>query len=97
MKALNPAARAVAILLQQIAHVSTDGVRVKVLQGRFVRPTCDGTGMVELPACLFDGDMQAILRRTWRHELQHARDLLDGIDLPLEQMEARARQAELLT
>ena len=94
MTPTNTRARAVAIQLQQLAHVSTDGVRVSVLV--HCCPVCYGNARVCLPACLFDADMADILRRTWRHELQHARDLLDGLDLPIDAMEQRARRAELL-
>jgi hypothetical protein len=92
MKAINPAARKVTAVLEALAHVSTEGVTVAVLVNRV--PECWGNGRINLPACLFDPDMGDQLKRTWRHELQHARDLLDGIDLPVEEMEIRARKAE---
>lgn len=92
MKTLNNAARRVAVKLQLLAHVSTEGVQVAVLKNRV--PEAYANGRVNLPACLFDDDMEDRLGRTWRHELQHARDLLDGIDLPREEMERRARRAE---
>lgn len=93
MRLLNMAARRVAFQLQQLAHVSTDGVSVAVLKNHV--PECWANGRVNLPACLFDPDMDDQLGRTWRHELQHARDLLDGIDLPRDEMERRARIAEV--
>lgn len=94
MKALNPLARAYRPTLLALAHVSVEGVSVTILRGRYVCPTCTAAGKVTLPVCLFEPDMADQLRRTWHHELQHARDCLDGIDLPLEEMERRARRAE---
>lgn len=59
-------------------------------------PQADGRGWVFLPACLFDADMTHILPSTWRHELQHARDVLDGIadTMTVDELEKRARKAE---
>lgn len=94
MKAIGKTARAVADKLERLAHVSTDGVSVAVLRGKYQVPEAFANGRVNLPVCLFDDDMEEQLGRTWRHELQHARDCLDGIDLPLEEMECRARLAE---
>ena len=92
MKAINQKARRHKEELERLAHVSTVGVSIAVLTTR--PPEAFGNGRVNLPACLFDDDMQDQLGRSWRHELQHARDVLDGIDLPLDAMEARARKAE---
>lgn len=92
MKAINPAAKRRIGILMQLAHVKTDGVQVAVLKLRV--PECFANGRVNLPECLFDADMRDQLGRTWRHELQHARDVLDGIDLPTDEMERRARAAE---
>lgn len=91
MKCLNPLARKHRDLLQSLAHVSTDGVSVAFLK-RCV-PEAFANGRINLPTCCLDKDMAEILAKTWRHELQHARDCLDGIDLPVEQMEQRARLA----
>ncbi len=96
MKPRGKLARLHAPLLVSLAHVSTVGVTVSIVRSAYAVPCCFGNARVCLPRCLLDNDMQAQLRRTWRHELQHARDLLDGIDLPLEEMEQRARSAELL-
>lgn len=93
MKAENKRAREVESLLEALAHVSTEGVRVVILKNCF--PSCVA-GKVSLPECIFDRDMAECLRRTWRHELQHSRDFLDGVDLDCEAMEKRARQAEFL-
>ena len=92
MKAINQEARKYLHKLLVLANVSTNGVTVAVLKRRV--PEAYANGRVNLPACLFDEDMKDQLGRTWRHELQHARDLLDGVDLPVEEMERRARSAE---
>lgn len=92
MKAINQAARQVIHLLEQLAHCRTNGVTVAVLKRRV--PECFADGRINLPACLFDDDMKDQLGRTWRHELQHARDVLDGVDLSREEMELRAIAAE---
>ena len=97
MKLINPLARRLAVKLAGLSHVSTDGVSLAILVGRYAVPECFGNGRVNLPVCLFDADMEDQLGRTWRHELQHARDVLDGIDLPREEMEIRARKAEFIS
>jgi hypothetical protein len=94
MRAINKLAKANLGLLESLAHVSTEKVSVAFLKNRV--PEMVGMGRVNLPTCLLDSDMIDQLGRTWRHELQHARDVLDGVDLPLEQMEKRARMAERL-
>jgi len=96
MKPINPLARQHTAHLQGLAHVSTDGVRVAIMRSRWAVPECWGNGRVNLPVCLFDDDCPELLKSVWRHELQHARDLLDGVDLPREEMELRARRAERL-
>jgi hypothetical protein len=94
-KPINSNARPVMPRLENLARVSTVGVGVKVLKGPYACPQCDGLGRVTLPAWLFEAGNEDLLARSWRHELQHARDVLDGIDLPREEMEVRARRAEL--
>lgn len=82
-------------LLESLSHCPTDGVRVRI--GRRIRyPEADGTGEVFMPICLFDKDFRPHLGRTWRHELQHARDALDGVSYSLtrDQLELRADAAE---
>ncbi len=95
MKATTRLARESRGLLERLAHVSTDGVAVSVSR-RHRMPQCDGTGKVTLPACLLDDGMEDVLRRTWRHELQHARDAADGLlgAMTRGDAERRARWAE---
>jgi hypothetical protein len=94
MQCLNPRARQVRDWLVAHAHVSTHGVRVAILKR--CHPECFGDGRVNLPDFFDDPTMTDCLIRCWKHELQHARDCLDGIDLPQQEMEKRARKAEFV-
>jgi len=81
--------------LERLAHVPTDGVVVSISR-RHRTPQCDGTGKVTLPSCMLDDGMESAFKRTWRHELQHARDAVDGLldVLSRDEAERRARWAE---
>lgn len=95
MRATTEMARRMRDTLRRWAHVPTDGVVVSISR-RHRLPQCDGRGRVYLPACLLDDGMSDILRRAWRHELQHARDGLDGVldGMTRDEAERRARWAE---
>lgn len=102
LKPLNQRARRYLGKLLTEAHVSTKGVHVAVLKNAL--PQAFGyrkdEARVNLPHVLFtDPELRKDqLGRTWRHELQHARDIVDGRDdLTREQMEKRARAAERVT
>jgi hypothetical protein len=90
-KLLKPALEQVA----QRAGISTRGVKLSI-STRHEMPCCV-FNRIMIPACLADPDEDfGLIARTFLHELQHARDILDGVDLPREDMERRARRAEKL-
>jgi len=95
MRTTTRMARDIRDVLERWAHVSTDGVVVSISK-RHRFPQCDGAGKITLPACLLDDDMTGAFKRTWRHELQHARDAVDGLldTLTRDEAERRARWAE---
>ena len=81
--------------LAQRAGISTRGVKLSI-STRHEFPDCV-YNRIRIPACLADPDESfSLIGRTFLHELQHARDVLDEVDLPREEMEQRARQAEHL-
>jgi SPP1 gp7 family putative phage head morphogenesis protein len=84
--------------LEGEAHVPMHGVTVHVLKNALPQAFGDGKGgaRVNLPHILFtDPELKDQAGRTWRHELQHARDITDKRDeLTRDQMEKRARDAE---
>jgi len=81
--------------LAKLAHCSTDGVVVSI-STRNKEPYANGNGKVFLPCWMFERQYSECLQRSWRHELQHARDGLDGIlsSMISDEAEKRACAAE---
>jgi len=81
--------------LTDMAHCSTDGVLVSI-SARNKEPYANGNGKVFLPCWMFERQYSECLQRSWRHELQHARDGLDGklYSMTSEEAEKRACTAE---
>jgi hypothetical protein len=94
MICLNAFARQRASELEREAHVSTEGIRVRIIHPRYTR-VCPHfrAGVIRLPAAMFTYEGWP---RTWRHELQHAVDDRSGLlsYLTSDEAEQRARQAE---
>ena len=95
MRATTPQGKGFLPRLAGLSHCDTEGVIVSVSK-RNRYPQANGEGRVWLPLCLFDPGNEDILESSWRHELQHARDGLDGIlgSLTYDEAEARAVRAE---
>lgn len=74
---INDHARRYRRLLEQLAHTSTEGVQVEVLEDDFARPSTNGLGRVQLPIKLFALGNERELILSWRHELAHARSFID--------------------
>ncbi len=77
---LNERAREERRLLESLAHLPTQGVRVIIVDEK-ISPKCDITSTIHLPKFLFEPGNERDLILNWRHELQHARDLLDHVDV----------------
>lgn len=91
MKATNPETKKLLPWFKEMAALvglDTAGVTVS-LSTRNKMPYMMG-GRIFLPT----GLSKYTLALSFVHELQHARDLFDGIDLPREEMEVRARLTE---
>lgn len=67
--------------------LSTNGVVIVILRGRAPHTVAN---KIVLPHMAGDW-----MNATFVHELQHARDFLDGIDMGYEEQERRARLAEV--
>lgn len=95
MIALNFIAKQWAHELEEAAHVSTAGIKVRIIHPRFrFSQPHYRNGTIRLPSCIFGGGFD--WTRTWRHELQHAHDDIIGLlpNLTSKEAEERARAAE---
>jgi beta-lactamase regulating signal transducer with metallopeptidase domain len=92
LKPLNDRARQERRLLEALAHTSTEGVKVIVSDDP--QPSCSSEAEVRLPASLFEPGNERELKLALVHELQHARDFIDGALVDFRTMEKRAERAE---
>lgn len=96
MRATTKAAKRLQAALQEVADaagMSTAGVNLSV-SDRHEFP-CYVNRTIMIPTCLADPDEDfSVVARTFLHELQHAIDVKNDVDLPREEMERRARRAE---
>jgi hypothetical protein len=92
LRPLNDEARYHRKLLEDLAHTSTEGVSV-IVSGD-PQPRCGSKGEVRLPRSLFEPGKERELKLALVHELQHARDFLDGVPVSIAELERRAERAE---